>query len=300
MNSERTLTTLFEGGSYFECPRWREDRWWVSDFYRCGVFSYDTEGREQLAFEVEAQPSGLGWLPDGDLLVVSMKDRRVLRRSADGRLAVHAELSELTSAHLNDMVVDRDGRAFVGNFGFDLMGGADPAPAGLVRIDPDGAACIVARDLWFPNGSMITEDATLIVAETFAARLTAFDIQSDGSLTNRRVWAQVEPTPEPADTETMLSAVTFAPDGCTLDAEGHVWAANALGGPVCRIAPGGQIVDEVPVPEGLGVFACGLGGHDGCTLITCAAPDFYEHARSAAREAVLLTTTVDVPHAGLP
>lgn len=300
MTSKRTLTTLFEGGSYFECPRWHEDRWWVSDFYRYGVFTYDAEGREQLEFEVEAQPSGLGWLPDGDLLAVSMKDRRVLRRGVDGRLSVHAQLAELISDHLNDMVVDRDGRAFAGNFGFDLMAGADPAPASLVRIDPDGATAIVARDLWFPNGSMITDDQTLIVAETFAARLTAFDIQPDGSLTNRRVWAQVQPSPEPADTDTMLSAVTFAPDGCTLDAEDHVWAANALGGPISRVAPGGEIVDEIPVPEGLGVFACGLGGHDGRTLIACAAPDFLEHARSPVREALLLTTNVDVPHAGLP
>ena len=137
-----------------------------------------------------------------------------------------------------------------------------------VRIDPDGAA--------------------------------AFDIQRDGSLANRRVWAEVEPAPEPAEAETMLSAVTFAPDGCALDADGHVCAANALGAAVCRVAPGGQIVDEVAMPEGLGVFACGLGGEDGRTLIACAAPDFYEQARAAARETVLLTTTGEVPDGGLP
>ncbi len=298
--STRTLTTLFEGGSYFECPRWRQDRWWVSDFYRHAVYSYDTGGRERLEFEVEAQPSGLGWLPDGDLLVVSMKDCRVLRRSADGRVGTHAQLSELATGHLNDMIVDRQGRAFVGNFGFDLMGGGTPATASLVRIDPDGAAEVAAQDLWFPNGMMITDDGTLIVAETFAARLTAFDIQPEGSLDHRRVWAQVQPSPEPADTETMLSAVSFAPDGCALDADGHVWVANALGGPVSRVAPGGRIVDEVAVPDGLGVFACGLGGEDGRTLICCAAPDFHEEARAAAREASLLTTNVEVPHAGLP
>lgn len=300
MTSKRTLTTLFEGGCYFECPRWREDRWWVSDFYRHAVYTYDRDGREQLVFEVEAQPSGLGWLPDGDLLVVSMKDGRVLRHGADGSVGTHAQLSGLTTGHLNDMVVDGQGRAFVGNFGFDLMGGGHPAPASLVCIDPDGAAAIVAQDLWFPNGMMITGDGTLIVAETFAARLTAFDIQPDGSLAGRRVWAQVQPAPEPADTETMLSAVSFAPDGCALDAEGHVWAANALGAAVCRVAPGGQIVDEITMPEGLGAFACGLGGEDGRTLIACAAPDFYEQARAAAREAVLLTATVEAPHAGLP
>jgi sugar lactone lactonase YvrE len=300
MTSNRTLTPLFEGGHYFECPRWREGRWWLSDFYRHAVISYDSDGRERLELEVEAQPSGLGWLPDGDLLVVSMKDRRVLRRGADGAVSTYAQLSELTTGHANDMIVDRHGRAFVGNFGFDLMGGGTPAPAALLRIDPDGAVAVAAEDLWFPNGMVITDDGTLIVAETFAARLTAFDIQSDGSLANRRVWAQVEPSPAPADTETMLSAVSFAPDGCALDAEGHVWAANALAAVVCRVAPGGEIVDEVAMPDGLGVFACGLGGEDGRTLIACAAPDFDEQARAAAREAVLLTTTVEVPRGGRP
>jgi sugar lactone lactonase YvrE len=297
--SARTLTPLVEGGAYFECPRWHDGRWWVSDFYRHAVFTYDADGREQKVVEVEAQPSGLGWLPDGNLLVVSMKDRRVLRRSADGTVSLHADLSALSSGHLNDMIVDRHGRAYIGNFGFDLMGGGDPAPAALARVDPDGSAAVAAEDLWFPNGMVITEDGTLIVAETFAARFSAY-IQADGILTDRRVWAQVEPAPEPADTATMLGAVTFGPDGCALDAEGHVWAANALGGVICRVAPGGQIVDEVAMPDGLGVFACGLGGEDGRTLMACAAPDFHEEARSAAREAVLLTTTVDVPRAGLP
>jgi len=300
MNNKRTLTTLFEPGNYFECPRWRDGRWWVSDFYRHAVFSYGPGGGERLEIEVEAQPSGLGWLPDGDMLVVSMKDRRVLRRGADGSVVTHADLSELTTGHANDMIVDGQGRAFVGNFGFDLMGGGRPATASLVRIDPDGAATVAAEDLWFPNGMVITDAGTLIVAETFAARLTAFDIQPDGSLGGQRVWAQVQPSPEPGDTETMLSAVTFAPDGCALDAEDHVWAANALGAALCRVAPGGQIVDEVAMPDGLAVFACGLGGEDGHTLIACAAPDFYEEPRSSAREAVLLTTTVEVPQAGLP
>ena len=300
MTGARTMTPLFEGGTYFECPRWHDGRWWVSDFYRHAVFTYDAEGREEQVMEVEGQPSGLGWLPGGDLLVVSMKDRRVLRRSADGAVTEHADVSAITGGHLNDMIVDRDGRAYAGNFGFDLMGGGDPAVASLVRVDPDATATVAAEDLWFPNGMVITDDGTLIVAETFAARFTAFRIAGDGTLTDRRVWAQVEPSPEPADTHTMLGAVTFAPDGCALDAEGHVWAANALGGVVCRVAPGGRIVEEIAIPNGLGVFACGLGAEDGRTLIACAAPDFDEAARSAAREAVLLTTTVDVPRAGLP
>lgn len=300
MTSQRTLTQLVEGGNYFECPRWRDGRWWVSDFYRHAVLTYDEDGHEEHVLDVEGQPSGLGWLPDGDLLVVSMKDSRVLRRAADGTVSQHADVSALTSGHLNDMVVDRRGFAYAGNFGFDLMNRDEPAAAALVRIDPDGGASVAAEDLWFPNGMVITDGGTLVVAETFAARFTAFQIQEDGALIDRHVWAQVQPSPEPADTETMLGAVTFGPDGCALDAEEHIWAANALAGALCRVAPGGEIVEEISMPEGLGVFACGLGGGDGRTLIACAAPDFYEKARSAAREAVLLTTTVEVPHAGLP
>ncbi len=294
------LTPFFAGGTYFECPRWHDGRWWASDFYRYAVFRYDADGREEKVVEVEGQPSGLGWLPDGDLLVVSMKDRRVLRRASDGTVSEHADVSALASGHLNDMIVDRAGHAYAGNFGFDLMGGGRPEVATLVRIDPDGTATVAAEDLWFPNGMVITDDGTLIVAETFAARFTAFRIADDGALADRRVWAQVEPSPAPGETEAMLGAVTFGPDGCALDAEGHVWAANALGGVLCRVAPGGRIVDEIAAPGGLGVFACGLGGEDGRTLMACAAPDFDEHARKAAREAVLLTATVEVPRAGLP
>ena len=146
------------------------------------------------------------------------------------------------------------------------MGGGQPAPASLVRIDPDGRAVGAAEGLWFPNGSVITDDGTLIVAETFAARLTAFTIQPDGTLSDRHVWVQVQPAPEPADTQTMLGAVTFAPDGCALDTEGHIWAANALGGVVSRVAPGGRIVEEIAAPDGPGVFACALGADDGRTL----------------------------------
>ncbi len=199
------------------------------------------------------------------------------------------------------LVVDAQGRAYVGDFGFDLMGGGDPAYTNLARVDPDGTATLAARELGFPNGAVITPDgSTLIVAETIAARFTAWTIQDDGSLADRRVWAQVAETPEPGPIEETLPLLRFSPDGCTLDAEEHVWAADALGGRVVRVARGGEIVDEISAPDGLGIFACQLGGEDGRTLLLCAAPDFAEEARRNAREGLLLTTTVDVPHAGLP
>jgi sugar lactone lactonase YvrE len=299
--SERTLIPLLEGGAFFECPRWRDGRWWVSDFYRHAVYTVGTDGREEVVLEVERQPSGLGWLPDGSLLVVSMKDQLVLRRDPGGGVTVHANLGGFTESSLNDMVVDGQGCAWVGCFGFDLMAFADPWPAPLIRVDPDGTPTVAAEDLMFPNGSVITPDGTtLIVGETAGCRYTAFTIQSDGSLTDRRVWAQLAPTPELGPLQEMLPQIAVGPDGCTLDAEGHVWSADEAGGRCIRIAPGGAIVEEIHTPEGLGCYACGLGGDDGRTLLVCAAPDFLEGNRRDAREAVLLTATVDVPHAGLP
>jgi sugar lactone lactonase YvrE len=296
----RQLKVLTEGGRFFEGPRWRDGRWWVSDFYRHGVFTVTTSGREERQFDVEQQPSGLGWLPDGSLLVVSMKDRKLLKRSG-GTLSLHADLSSLAAGHCNDLVVDARGRAYVGNFGFDLMGGGKAQPAALICVWPDGQARAVADGLYFPNGSVIPPDGrTLIVGETIGNRYTAFDIGDDGTLSNRRVWAALGAEPTLGTVPETLPQLKVAPDGCALDAQGHIWAADAVGARCVRIAPGGKIVDEVKAPAGLGIFACMLGGDDGKTLLLCAAPDFYEHNRAHADEAVLLTTQVDAAHAGSP
>ncbi len=273
----------------------------MSDFYREAVYTVSPDGTEERVVGVEHQPSGLGWLPDGSLLIVSMKDQRVLRRDPGGSVTLHADLNAFTDSSLNDMVIDAHGRAWVGCFGFDLMSFADPRLAPLIRVDPDGSATVAADGLMFPNGSVITPDGTtLIVGETAGCRYTAFTILSDGSLTDRRVWAQLAPTPELATLQEMLPQILVGPDGCTLDADQHIWAADEANGRCIRIAPGGAVVDEIPTPEGLGCFACALGGEDGRTLLICAAPDFLEANRRQAREAVLLTATVEVPHAGLP
>ena len=164
-----------------------------------------------------------------------MRDGRLLRREADGTLVCHADLSGYISGHLNDMVVDSQGRAFVGEFGFDLMGGADLKPAGLLRVDPDGTVTKVAEDMWFPNGSVITEDGTLLVDETFGNRVTAFDIAEDGTLANRRTWAKFGELPSDSELGKMLAQVVVAPDGCCLDADGAMWIADGLGGRVIRV-----------------------------------------------------------------
>ncbi|HWC78393.1 MAG TPA: SMP-30/gluconolactonase/LRE family protein [Pseudonocardiaceae bacterium] len=287
------MTTVLSDFCFLEAPRWHEGRIWFSDFYRYHVYSAREDGsdlREEA--DVPTQPAGLGWLPDGRLLIVSMRDRRILRREPDGTLVTHADLTGFATGHLNDMSVDERGRAYVGNFGFDLMNGAPLETAALHRVDPDGAVTEVASDLWFPNGSGITAEGTLLINETFGNRVSAFDIAADGRLTNQRVWAKFGPLPADRELEKTLPGLAVAPDGACLDAEGALWIADATGGRLLRVTEGGTITDEVK--PGSNVYACALGGADGRTLFACAAPDFDETNRKAAREGRLLATKVTV------
>lgn len=196
------------------------------------------------------------------------------------------------------MVVDGQGRAYVGNFGFDLMAGAPIGPAVLLRVDPDGTVTRVADDLMFPNGSVLTDDGLLLVNETFGNRVTAFDVAADGSLPGRRFCTEFGPVPASTVIAEAIPELVVAPDGCALDAEGLLWVADAAQGRAVRVREGAEIVDEVVT--GTGVFACMLGGADGRTLYLCAAPDLDEHARSETRDAQLLSVRVEVPHAGRP
>ncbi len=294
----RELRTVVENLHFSECPRWHDDRLFFSDFYLQQVLSVAYDGSDlRVEAEVPGQPSGLGWLPDGRMLVVSQSDSRLLRREPDGTLVTHANLAAHVTGDPNDMVVDAQGRAWLGNFGFDLMSGADLTTATLTRVDPDGTATTVAEDLWFPNGSVIVDD-TLIVDETFGNRTTAFDIAADGSLTNRRVWAEFGPLPTANDIGGAIDQLDVAPDGCCLDAEGLMWIADANNERAVRVREGGEIVEQIDT--GSGTYACMLGGPDGRTLFLCCAPDFLAHNRRAAKEGRILATTVDVPHDGLP
>jgi sugar lactone lactonase YvrE len=280
---------VLEGGSFFEGPRWHDGRWWVSDFYRRVVLSFEGDGgdvREEAI--VDRQPSGLGWAPDGTLLVISMLDQRLLRRAANGAMEVCADLSGLARGACNDMVVDSLGRAWIGTFGFDYFAGDKFEPGSLIRVDPDGTALIAAEDLRLPNGSVITPDSsTLIVGQTFGSCYTAFAIADDGSLLDRRVWAQFPPR-------------SVFPDGCCLDAEGRIWCADAGGKGALLVEEGGRIVSAIGPPEGLNTYACMLGGPDGITLLQCCAPESHQQYRESVREAILVATNVDAPHAGRP
>jgi sugar lactone lactonase YvrE len=295
---------LVDGYSYLESPRWHDGRLWVSDFYTGRVLAISLDGTVETIVTVPEQPSGLGWLPDGTLLIVSMLDHRLLRLE-DGRLFEHADLSAFAHGNSNDLVVDAEGRAYVGDYGFDLDAFAPMRATGLVRVDPDGSASVAATDLLFPNGAVITPDgATLIISETAGARLTAYDIDADGSLRGRRVWASFGDPPQTDDTAAefgkyALDTSTVAPDGLALDAEGAVWVADALHNRAVRVREGGEILDEVDGGE-FGLYACALGGPDGRTLFLCAAPTFLRDKATVSHRARILTHRADVPHAGRP
>ncbi|MCK9877329.1 SMP-30/gluconolactonase/LRE family protein [Frankia sp. Ag45/Mut15] len=273
---------------FAESPRWHENRLWFSDFFGGRVASVLPSGSDlRIEALVPAQPSGLGWLPDGRLLIVSMRDRRILRRETDGTLAVHADLSGHATGQLNDMVVDAFGRAYVGNFGFDLASGDTFAPASLHRVDPDGSVTEVASDLWFPNGSVITAAHVLLVNETFGNRVTAFDLTPSGDLVHRRTWASFGPAPSGDDFTEVLSQVVIAPDGSCLDADGNLWIADAGGNRLLQLTAAGEIGAEIS--PGTPVFACAIG--DG-TLFACAAPDFHEQRRAAVREGHIIAISI--------
>lgn len=276
--------TLVDGVNFGEGPRWHEGHLWYSDFYQHTVYRV-TAGGDRTAMVVleDERPSGLGWMPDGDLLIVAMKSRQVLRWDGSS-LIQHADLSNLATGYCNDMVLRSDGTAYVGNFGFDLESRADFAPAALIQISPDGAATIAADGLAFPNGTVLTPDEkTLIVGESFGGSYQAFDVAPDGSLSNKREWAAIAGT---------------APDGCCLDADGAIWFADATGSQLIRVAEGGEVLATVPTP--MPVYACMLGGDDGRTLYALMAPGAHPDEVGDKAGGMIASIRVDSPHAGRP
>jgi sugar lactone lactonase YvrE len=288
-----TAEILFEGLYFGEGPRWRNGRLWLSDFYAHAVYSMDPAGNIRTELELDDQPSGLGWLPDGRLLVVAMQGMKVMRLDGDG-LKEHADVSAYSRHLCNDMVVDGQGRAWVGNFGFDLNGELrrvgperlfqEHPTTNLVRVDPDGSVHLAADDMHFPNGSVVTPDGeTLIVAETFALRLTAFDIAADGELSNRRVWAPVGPR---------------APDGICLDLDGNIWVANPMAPECVLFAPGGEVLQTVETTQPC--YACMLGGEEERTLYMVTAPSTQPTEAARPRPGRVESFEVSAPRAGYP
>lgn len=290
-----TASVVREGLSFGEGPRWHEGRLWYSDFYRHGVFSMAPDGAdERLEHTVQTQPSGLGWLPGGDLVCASMTDHRVLRFGAGGA-TTFADVSEYCGFWSNDLVVSSSGYTYVGDFGFDLhlllkeqgvegLLATPPPTTNLVVLSPDGDVVQVVADMAFPNGSVITPDgSTLIVAETMASRLTAFDVAGDGTLANRRVWAP-------------LGFAT--PDGICLDADNQVWFATAITNQCLRVKEGGEITGAVTATQM--TFACTLGGEDRRTLYLMTSPDSSRFSVADVTLAKVESARVSTPGAGLP
>lgn len=293
----RAVSTLVEGIYFGEGPRWHDGRLWFSDFYAHRVCSTSLGGDLRTELELEGRLSGLGWMPDGSLLVVRMELREVWRRWPDGRFERHADLTDHSAFLCNDMVVDAQGRAWVGNFGFDLDAElrargpesviGDHPQTMLALVQPDGRVSDAApgERFSFPNGMVVTPDGqTLILGETLGGRLTAFDIGADGTLSGRREWASTWPA---------------IPDGICLDSEGAVWIANPLAPECRRIGEGGTVLETIET-GGLPCYACILGGPKGKHLFMLVAPSSDAHEAAKAPLGKVLVAEVDAARAGWP
>jgi sugar lactone lactonase YvrE len=278
------LQTLMTGIAFGESPRWHDDRLWFSDWGAQEIIAVDLEGESEVIVRVPSFPFCIDWLPDGRLLIVSASDRLLLRREPDGPLVTHADLSTLSEHPWNDIVVDGRGNAYIGNIGFDFPE-AEFAPGTLALVTPDGSARQVADGVAFPNGIVVTPDnSTLIVAESYANRLTAFDITADGSLCNQREWADLG---------------GGVPDGICLDAEGAVWYGDVPNKQCVRVREGGEVLQTIDLDRGC--FACMLGGMDGRTLFMVAQEwSGMESTADGERTGQLLTAPAPAAGAGRP
>jgi sugar lactone lactonase YvrE len=280
------LSTLMTGIAFGEQPRWHEDRLWFSDWGPQEVIAVDLEGNSEVILRAPSFPCCVDWLPDGRLLVVSAREGLLLRREPDGSLATHADLSRLSDpAAGNELVVDGRGNAYINGGGFDLMAGEEFAPGIVAQVAPDGSARQVADGIAFPNGMVVTPDnQTLIVAESYAKRLTAFDIAADGSLSNRRVWAELQ---------------DGVPDGICLDADNAVWYGDVPNKRCVRVREGGEVLQTVELDRGC--FACALGGADRSTLFMMAT-EWHGPANmfDEPRTGQVLTAQAPAPGAGWP
>ena len=284
-SSVSDLHTLMTGLVFGESPRWHEDRLWFSDWGAHEVVAVDLDGRSEVMARVPAFPFSIDWLPDGRLLVVSGSDRLLLRGDPDGSLESYVDLTSLCDRPWNEIVVDGRGNAYLNSIGFDMMTGEEVAPGILALVTPDGAAREVADGVSFPNGMAVTSDnSTLIVAESYAKRLTAFDIEADGGLSNRRVWADLG---------------DGVPDGICLDVDGAVWYGDVPNRCCVRVGEGGEVLQIVNLDRGC--FACMLGGADNRTLFMMVAEWRGPEAMAdAAPTGQVVTAGAPAPRAGWP
>jgi len=272
------LTDLLLG----ESPRWHDGRLWFADWGAQHLVAVDPEGRSEVVTTVQSFPFSIDWLPDGRLLIVSASRRQLLRTEPDGSLVVHSDLAGISEKPWNEIVVDGRGNAYLNNIGFDFPDG-EVVPGIIAKVTPDGAVAQVADNVAFPNGMAVTPDnSTLIVAESYAKRLTAFDVAGDGGLSHRRLWADLG---------------DGVPDGICLDADGAVWYADVPHQRCVRVREGGEVLQTVDVDRGC--FACMLGGDDRSTLYIMAA-QWPAALEGAQRTGIVVTAPAPAPGVGRP
>lgn len=280
------MKILLDGILFGEQPRWHEGRLWFSDWGTRELIAVDLEGNREVVLEGPSFPMCAGWLPDGRLLLVSARDGALLRRESDGTMVTHGDLAAASDPPAgNELVVDGGGNAYVNGGGFDLMAGEDFAPGLITMISPDGSAQVVADDLAFPNGMHLSPDgSTLIVAESYAKQLTAFDVQADGSLADRRIWADLG---------------DGVPDGICMDAENAVWYSDVPNRRCVRVAEGGEVLQSIELARGC--FACALGGPGRRTLfMVCQEWRGPEAMLSEPRTGLLIAAEAPASGAGRP
>lgn len=286
--------TVATGFAFLEAPRWHDGRLYFSDFNTHLVHRLAPGGPVETVCEVPGQPSGLGFTPDGDLLVVSMLDHRLLRWR-DGWLEEVADLSAYQGGPANDLLVDEQGRAYVGNFGADVDAGEAERATALVRVDPDGQVHEAAEDLEFPNGMAITRDGrSFVVVESLACRVTVFDRAADGTLSNRQLWAEFQPRPDAFTFADTHDGSHVVPDGVCLDADDGLWVADAGGHQVLRVLRGGAVTDRIDLGDSA-AYACMLGGADGRSLYLCIGGAFGSYDRETDARGELWVADVDIP-----
>jgi len=282
---ELTTSPFIDDFVFLEGPRWHDGKLWVSDMFGNTVYTVTTDGQRTAMATLPNRPSGINFMPDGSVVVVSMADRKLMTLGENGALSEYADLSGILEYDINDCVCAPNGDIYVGTFGYDVFAHEEPKAATLTLVKADGTIQTVAEDVHFPNGAVITPDGkTLIVAETFVGRLTAFNIEADGTLTGRRAFAELG---------------DYTPDGICLDAEGAIWVAAFENGEFIRVLDGGEITHKIDTGDRRAV-ACNLGGADGKTLYCLIYDGNLDDIPEGKRNAIIETATVEVAGAGSP